>query len=143
MFQAEREYRIEWGDCDPAQIVFYPRYFALFNESTGHLLETALAMPLARVFEHYGVVGIPMVNTGAEFFSPCRYGERVSIQSSITRLGRSSFDVRHVLRNAGGESVRGHETRVWTSNRDGVLKAVPLPDEVASRLRSVPLPANV
>jgi len=22
---------IEWGDCDPAGIVFYPRYFAYFD----------------------------------------------------------------------------------------------------------------
>jgi 4-hydroxybenzoyl-CoA thioesterase len=26
-----RNTRIEWGDCDPAGIVFYPRFFALFD----------------------------------------------------------------------------------------------------------------
>ena len=26
--------RIEWGDCDPAGIVFYPRYFAMFETCT-------------------------------------------------------------------------------------------------------------
>ena len=29
-----RALRIEWGDCDPAGIVFYPRYFAMFDHST-------------------------------------------------------------------------------------------------------------
>ena len=29
-----RTVRIEWGDCDPAGIVFYPRYFAMFDHST-------------------------------------------------------------------------------------------------------------
>lgn len=26
-----RTIRIEWGDCDPAGIVFYPRYFEWFD----------------------------------------------------------------------------------------------------------------
>ena len=26
--------RIEWGDCDPAQIVYFPRYFAYFDACT-------------------------------------------------------------------------------------------------------------
>src|SRR5262245_13444018 len=34
-----REVRIEWGDCDPANIVFYPRYFAFFDASTAYLFE--------------------------------------------------------------------------------------------------------
>ena len=29
MFSIRRTVRIEWGDCDPAGIVFYPRYFAI------------------------------------------------------------------------------------------------------------------
>ncbi len=34
MFSNTRTLRIEWGDCDPAGIVFYPRYFAMFDTST-------------------------------------------------------------------------------------------------------------
>ena len=35
-----RTVRIEWGDCDPAGIVFYPRYFAMFDHSH-HLADRA------------------------------------------------------------------------------------------------------
>ncbi len=28
--------RVEWGDCDPAGIVFYPRYFEWFDRCTHH-----------------------------------------------------------------------------------------------------------
>ena len=30
-----RVMRIEWGQCDPAGIVFYPQYLILFDISTG------------------------------------------------------------------------------------------------------------
>ena len=33
--------RIEWADCDPAGIVYYPRYFAMFDTATHHLFEAA------------------------------------------------------------------------------------------------------
>ena len=34
-------HRIEWGDCDPAGIVFYPRYFEMFDGSTTALFSSA------------------------------------------------------------------------------------------------------
>ena len=39
-----RNTRIEWGDCDPAGIVFYPRYFAMFDSCTTGLFSQALGM---------------------------------------------------------------------------------------------------
>ena len=44
MFSNTRTLRIEWGDCDPAGIVFYPRYFAMFDTSTTELMEAAIGM---------------------------------------------------------------------------------------------------
>jgi hypothetical protein len=32
-----RTLRIEWGQCDPVGIVFYPHYFIIFDTSTGWL----------------------------------------------------------------------------------------------------------
>ena len=37
-----RTVRIEWGDCDPMGIIFYPRYFAIFDACTTMLIERAL-----------------------------------------------------------------------------------------------------
>ena len=41
MHKNRRTVRVEWGHCDAAQIVFYPRYFEWFDQSTGYLFETA------------------------------------------------------------------------------------------------------
>ena len=32
MFVNRRDVQIQWGDCDPANIVYYPRYFAMFDD---------------------------------------------------------------------------------------------------------------
>ena len=52
--------RIEWGDCDAAGIVFYPRYFAWFDAATFRLFaRTGLSM--RALWQKYGAVGTPLV----------------------------------------------------------------------------------
>ncbi len=44
MLTNSRKVRIEWGDCDPAGIIFYPRYFEIFDASTSALFERAMGV---------------------------------------------------------------------------------------------------
>jgi 4-hydroxybenzoyl-CoA thioesterase len=129
-----RPVTIEWGDCDPAGIVFYPRYFAMFDASTAALFDAALGMPKIRWTKHFGIAGIPMVDTRGKFSVPSAYGDQVVIESRVTAFRRSSFDVEHRLLKAGGVlGVEGFETRVWVGRDPGDpsrIKAVPIPAEV-------------
>ncbi|MEZ5824805.1 MAG: hypothetical protein R3C97_08725 [Geminicoccaceae bacterium] len=67
MYTFAREVLIEWGDCDPAGIVFYPRYFAMFNQSTSLLFEAATGLTAFEIMEKYRSIGWPMVDTRALF----------------------------------------------------------------------------
>ena len=128
--------RIEWGDCDPAGIVFNPRYFAFFDDATSQLIEAA-GWPLSRAASSFGIIGWPLVATRASFSAPCAHGDQVSITSGFSDIRRSSFDVRHVLERGSAACVEGLETRVWTS-RDrttGRLQSTPLAAEVAASFR--------
>lgn len=113
--------RIEWGDCDPAGIVFNPRYFAFFDDATTMLIEAA---------------GWPIVATRAEFHAPCATGDRVTITSRFADLRRSSFDVAHRLERDGASCVEGFETHLWVRrDADGRLAATPIPDPVRAAFR--------
>jgi 4-hydroxybenzoyl-CoA thioesterase len=139
MFSNRRTARIEWGDCDPAGIVFYPRYFEMFDHSTVLLIEKALGMRKLDLYERYGFAGHPAVETQARFHLPTRFGDDVEIESAITKLGRSSFSLQHRLTLNGALAVEGSETRVWTARdpaRPGGLRAQAIPDEVVARFRT-------
>ena len=127
--------RIEWGDCDPAGIVFNPRFFAFFDDATSRLIESA-GWPLATAAAAFGILGWPLVATRAEFRVPCTHGDRVTVTSGFADIRRSSFDVRHLLERDGTTCVEGFETRVWTS-RDptGRLQSAPLAPEVIASFR--------
>ena len=129
--------RIEWGDCDPAGIVFNPNFFAFFDHGTTMLYEAA-GWPKQVMLEKFGAAGCPLVNTQAAFKAPCRYGDDVTIVSSIADIRNSSFDIRHELFHGEKLCVEGFETRVWTTRdpETGRLGSAPIPEEVASRFRA-------
>lgn len=133
MITHARQITIEWGDCDAAGIVFYPRYFAFFDAATQALFAHALGMRKKAMCAKYGIVGIPMVDTRAKFHEPSSYGDDVVIESRVEKFGRASFDVHHRLLKAGVLGVEGWETRVWVGRHPQDperLKSVPIPDEV-------------
>jgi 4-hydroxybenzoyl-CoA thioesterase len=132
-----RSVEIEFGDCDPAGIVYYPNYFRMFDASTAYLFEAALGMKKIAWIKHFGIVGIPMIDTGAKFIRPSAFGDVVSIETTVTELRRSSFVVSHKLYNGGELAIEAHEVRVWAGkdpeNPDRI-KSRALPPEVIEAL---------
>ena len=137
MLSNTRHRTIEWGDCDPAGIVFNPRYFEWFDAATAALFARALGMTKAAMIEQYGIVGIPLVETRATFHLPCSHGDEVRVESAVGAFRRSSFDIHHRLLRADGTlAVEGFETRVWVGRhpgRPGGIKAQSIPQEVIAR----------
>ncbi|HEY7246872.1 MAG TPA: thioesterase family protein [Xanthobacteraceae bacterium] len=136
MLVNSRRVRIEWGDCDPAGIIFYPRYFAFFDASTSALIERALGMTKRQYLKKYDFDGHPLVSAHSRFLIPTRFGDEVIIESMVTQFRRSSFDLRHRLTKDGALAVEGFETRVWVKGDParGEMKGVPVPQDVVERL---------
>jgi 4-hydroxybenzoyl-CoA thioesterase len=125
---------VEWGHCDPGAIVYFPRYFEWFDASTAALFEDA-GMPKAALLSRYGCAGIPVVDLRSKFFKPSTFGDRVTIETSITGCRRSSFDLHHRLLRGEDVAVEAFATRVWTVRAgDGRLKSGPMPAEVIALL---------
>lgn len=132
-FIHRRTVRIEWGDCDPAQIVFYPRYFAMFDGATQELFRAALGKPKIEWVKHFGIIGFPMVDTRAKFIVPSRYGDDIVIESRVSRFGGSSFDVEHRVLRDTILAIEASETRVWAGadpDKPGAIKGRKIPAEV-------------
>lgn len=138
-FTNRREVAIEWGDCDPAGIVFYPRYFAMFDACTAALFAAALGYNKFEMLARFGIIGIPMVDTGAKFLVPSRFGDVISIESRVASFQRSSFQVSHRVFRGGILAIEAHETRVWAARDPDDptrIKGVAVPDEVKATLFS-------
>jgi 4-hydroxybenzoyl-CoA thioesterase len=125
-----RTIAVEWGQCDPGAIVYFPRYFEWFDAGTAALFED-VGIPKAAMFQRFGCAGIPVVALRSRFVMPSTFGDRVTIESSITAWRRSSFDLHHRLLRGDELAVEAFITRVWTVRApDGSLKSGATPAEV-------------
>jgi 4-hydroxybenzoyl-CoA thioesterase len=106
---------IEWGQCDPAGIVFNSRFFEMFDISTWRLFEAALGVKPHELATAFGIMGIPLVDVHANFLRPVKFGDIVDMTSRISEFRRSSFDVEHRLSVGSELAVEGGETRVWVA----------------------------
>ena len=128
--------RVEWGDCDPARIVYYPNFFRWFDQATRNLFE-ANGLSWAELFDRYGTRGMPLVDARAQFRRPARFGDTLAIETVLKRWGSRSFDLGHTIRIGGEVAVEGQETRIWgISDPDDpeALRAGAVPDDVKSRV---------
>ena len=131
-----RHARIEWGHCDPAGIVFFPRYFEMFDSCTTAMFSQALGMSKYQFLRHYKFDGYPMVDTRARFFKPTKFGDDVLIETKVTEFRRSSFDVQHRITLNAELCVECVDTRVWVArdpDNAEKIKAKPIPEEVIAK----------
>lgn len=130
------EITVEWGDCDPAGIVYYPAYFRWCDQATYRLF---LAAGLTRddISSGQWKEGTPLVKAECSFRRASQHGEKLVIESRVSRFGVSSFTISHVFRDASGEiAAEGTETRIWAT-KDGdarSLRSVPIPEDVKRKL---------
>ena len=132
-----RTITIEFGDCDPARIVYYPNYFRWFDQGTHHLFEAAgFALKTLAETRH---LTIPLVGARADFKGPAAWGDRIDIESRIERWGGKSFDVAHIVTHAGTGALiaEGGETRVCVALDPAdpkAIRGVAIPDDIRAGL---------
>ena len=110
--------RVGWGDCDPAGIVFYPRFYA-WMDTVSHVLAREMGLSReAMLPPGPDMLGFPVVGSQAEYLAPARMDDLLEVRTWVARVGRSSLSLRHEivrLNPSGAEDVlvRGREERVF------------------------------
>jgi 4-hydroxybenzoyl-CoA thioesterase len=135
MLVNKKSIHIEWGDCDPLGIVYFPRYFEFFDACTNALFESA-GLPKHELLRAYEIAGIPLVDDHARFLLPSSFDDTVLVESAIVKWGTHSFSVEHRLYKGELLAVEGFEKRVWTVHAPldprGIHSAA-IPGEVIAR----------
>jgi 4-hydroxybenzoyl-CoA thioesterase len=134
--------KVRWSEADPAGIVFYPRFFEWFDLGTEALFES-LGLRWTEMFPAERIVGVPIVESGARFASPVRYGDEVRIETTVSEVREKTFRVEHEVAVGSRRCAAGFEVRAWVARPEipgGALAARPIPPRVATRLKGEPCP---
>lgn len=129
--------QVQWGDCDPAGIIFYPTYFRWMDAACWALFASVGYDAKRMRAEH---LAMPLVSADCQFLYPAEQDDRCEVRSSIVRFGGKSFVVAHEVQRADGMALaKGTETRVWGKFEAGPgtrLRGVAMPEELKARLRA-------
>ena len=129
--------QVRWGDVDAAGIVFYPRFFEWYDLGSEALF-AALGLPWPEAFPRYGIVGVPIVESGSRFTAPARYGDVLTIRSTVAWVKDRTFRMEHTISSGETLCASGFEVRAWVARPPtpgAPLAARPIPDEVSRKLK--------
>lgn len=111
----EKVIPVEFNHCDPAGIVFYPRYFEMCNSVVENFFTDIVQAPFSVIHAQAGS-GIPAASIQVDFHAPSRLGDKLNFVLSVEKLGRSSLSLLITATCADEKRISIHITVVWIVN---------------------------
>ena len=126
------EVTVRFGDCDPAGIVFYPRYFEMFNNLVEDWCAQALGMGFRELHLQRGL-GLPTVQVETSFVAPSELGDLLRAELRVKKIGAASVTLEIRLAGPAGEDrVRASLVLVMMNLKE--RRAVPIPEPLRARI---------
>ncbi|MFT4699648.1 MAG: 4-hydroxybenzoyl-CoA thioesterase [Yoonia sp.] len=124
----EMKQKVLFKHCDPAGIVFYPRYFEMMNDCVEAFFDDVLHWPF-ETFHKNG--GIPTAVITTTFTAPSRHGDRLVLRLIVKRIGRASIDYRMTAHCADKQRFETEATLVYVNDAG---ESAPIPDTARLRI---------
>jgi 4-hydroxybenzoyl-CoA thioesterase len=129
---------IEFGDCDPAGIVFFPNFSRWMDAASLSFFMQCGLPPWRELVKTRGIVGTPLLEIHTRFTKAATYGEALVIATHVDEWRAKTFTQVHRVtrpRAGGGDDLicEGREVRAF------VRRDVDDPD----RLRALPVPEDI
>ena len=125
------EKTVRFAHCDPAGIVFYPRFFELMQEATEDFFRHAIGMPFEELVMRDGFV-MPAVSLDARWHAPSYLADVLAIDVGVTRLGTASIDFAYEFSSRGERRMSARTTQVQTRRETG--RSTPIVEPMRGRL---------
>lgn len=125
--------RVEFGDCDPAGIVWFPNFFRWIDAASRHFFMECGVPSWRETEQTLGVIGTPLVDTHAKFLRTASYGDTLDIHTQVAEWRGKSFVQRYQVMRGDTAIMECDEVRIFAGRReDGSIFALPAPESIRS-----------
>lgn len=124
---------VQFGDCDPAGIVFFPNFSRWMDESSLHFFMRCGVPPWRELVKTRGIVGTPLLEIHTRFMKAATYGETIEVHTNVEQWAVKVFRHRHVVRRGDDILCEGTEVRAFVvrdAQEPDRLRAIPVPDDI-------------
>ncbi|MFQ5527174.1 MAG: acyl-CoA thioesterase [Thermoanaerobaculia bacterium] len=127
--------RIEFVDTDVSGNIHFSRFF-VFMETAEHELLRSLGTTV-HLEDGERTIGWPRVDAHCRYLKPVRFGDDLEVRVFIDRQGARSMTYRFDFCCRDEKVAEGRMSSVCCAlGKNGGLRAIPIPDAIASKLRS-------
>ncbi|OZI78849.1 acyl-CoA thioesterase [Bordetella genomosp. 2] len=128
------EVEVRFRHCDPAGIVFYPRYFEMINDFVEEWFDKGMDLPFHALHVERQI-GTPLVSVQCDFCAPSRWHEKLRQELTVQRIGGASFSAAvRFLGPDGATRLAAALTIVTVDLRN--MHSTPLPDDLRQRMQA-------
>lgn len=124
---------VEFGDCDPAQIAYFPNFFRWYDAASRHFFASCGVPPWRELEKSVGIIGTPVVEASSRFVRPTSYGDKVEVHTSIEEWREKSFVMKYELRRGEDLLAEGRDIRIFAIRHPADpsrIKAIPIPEDI-------------
>jgi 4-hydroxybenzoyl-CoA thioesterase len=124
---------VEFGDCDPAKIVWFPNYFKWLDAASRNFFVQCGVPSWKETEKTMGVLGTPLVDIRTQFIKTASYGDQLEVHVSVSEWRNKSFVMDYKIYRGDGLILEAQDVRVFavfceTDNADQPrIRAVPIP----------------
>jgi len=127
--------KVLFKHCDPAGIVFFPRYFEMMNDCVEAFFDEALGVPFEKLLVTHG--GVPTAQIQTSFCAPSRHGDHLTLTLTTKSIGRTSWS--YAMEARCGEQTR-FTTEATLVHIDAAGKPCRWPDELRQTISDYEAP---
>jgi 4-hydroxybenzoyl-CoA thioesterase len=121
---------IQFGDCDPAGIVFYPNFLRWMDSASLHFFAACGVPPWRETERTRGIVGTPLLEVNVRFIRAATYPERIEIHTFVEAWRAKVFVHHHTIKRGDQVLCEGRETRTFVKREDGRIRSIPIPADI-------------
>ena len=122
---------IRFSHCDPAGIVYFPRFFDLAHSTMEDWFADGLGQPLPDLIRDRRI-GTPTVTIQTDFLKPLRMGDTLRFELRVTKAGNASVQLAYNGKKNGVEHLRITQTIAFMALDAGT--ATPIPEDLRPRI---------
>ena len=124
---------VQFGDCDPAGIVFFPNFSRWMDEASLAFFMAQGIPPWRELVKTRGIIGTPLLEIHTRFYKPATYGETIEVHTTVEEWQAKTFRHRHVVRRGETVLCEGTEVRAFCIRDEaqgGRIRAIPVPEDL-------------
>ena len=124
---------VEFGDCDPAGIVWFPNFFRWIDAASRNFFTQCGVPRWEETARTLGIIGTPLVDTHSRFLKTASYGDTLEVHVTVKEWRDKSFVQAYRITREDDLIMECEEVRIFATTRD----------DGKNSIRAVPVPASI